>query len=404
MKRIALFSILATAGIIGLCFAQDPSSAPAQPGQEPETLASVRLDEFTIHPGKTCKNLTVFMITGPQPLKDRKLLTLDEALEAKTITIKETGNVNQLEAVNSGDVDVYIPSGTIFRGGKQDRMCGEDYIIGSGKTVPLQSFCVERGRWTQRGNAPVTHFQKSKNIDNSRELKLASRRQASQGQVWSQVANKQTKLSDKIEQDVRSGESSSSLELALDNKKLQEEIDHYVKQLEDLPSRRDDTIGYAFAINSKVYVIDTYGSKALFVKLWPKLLRSASIEAISDRTEEQAEPAKVADVQKLLKETAAGKQEQPTQAGGIQGGQIEAEKSMGWTSSDGDKLLRLNIINTEGLEELRQAPAENQGNRMQQNLNFDDLANQETLVAPGRVQREENQPAPVQQEESQPEE
>jgi hypothetical protein len=42
-----------------------------------------------------------------------------------------------------------------------------------------------------------------------------------------------------------------------------------------------DVIGYAFAINGEVNSADIYGSHELFVKLWPKLLRASSVEAVS---------------------------------------------------------------------------------------------------------------------------
>jgi hypothetical protein len=45
---------------------------------------------------------------------------------------------------------------------------------------------------------------------------------------------------------------------------------------------RGDVIGYAFAINGKVNSADLYGSKPLFRKLWPKLLKASAVEAVAE--------------------------------------------------------------------------------------------------------------------------
>jgi hypothetical protein len=41
-------------------------------------------------------------------------------------------------------------------------------------------------------------------------------------------------------------------------------------------------IGYAFAINGKMNGADVYAASQLFRKLWPKLIRSAAVEAVTD--------------------------------------------------------------------------------------------------------------------------
>ena len=41
-------------------------------------------------------------------------------------------------------------------------------------------------------------------------------------------------------------------------------------------------IGYVFAINGHVNSADVYASRALFVKLWPKLLKASAVEAVAE--------------------------------------------------------------------------------------------------------------------------
>jgi hypothetical protein len=64
-------------------------------------------------------------------------------------------------------------------------------------------------------------------------------------------------------------------------------------------------IGYAFAINGKVNSADLYGSKALFRKLWPKLLKANAIEAVAEFEEGKAFAALTAnDVIEYLNDAA----------------------------------------------------------------------------------------------------
>jgi hypothetical protein len=165
------------------------------------------------------KNLAIFLIHAEDRKDTTKFMTLEEALEQKKVTISETGTVNTLVIENvSDDVHVYIQSGDIVRGGKQDRTLGYDYVIPprSGKT-PLSCFCVESGRWRQRGNEKADEFSVSNKVLPSKGLKLSTNYGRSQSSVWKEVDALQDKLSINLGQSVRSKRSASSLELTLEN-------------------------------------------------------------------------------------------------------------------------------------------------------------------------------------------
>ena len=49
-------------------------------------------------------------------------------------------------------------------------------------------------------------------------------------------------------------------------------------------------IGFLFAINGEINSADTYGSKALFLKLWPKLIKAAAIEAVAETSDAETRP------------------------------------------------------------------------------------------------------------------
>src|SRR5205085_7933404 len=138
-------------------------------------------------------NLAVFLIHGPDKLKNREFLTLEEGIAKKVVVVHETSNVNELAIENTGDTDVYVQSGDIVKGGKQDRTIAMDFIAPakSGK-LPIASFCVEHGRWQQRGEEDAGLFQYGA-IVSGKGVKLAARRAMNQQEVWQELAVTQQK-------------------------------------------------------------------------------------------------------------------------------------------------------------------------------------------------------------------
>src|SRR5438093_3652055 len=115
-----------------------------------------------------------------------------------------------------------------------------------------------------------------------KQMKLAANvasTQASQSRVWDYVAQAQTKLSANCPAPVTADISPSSLQLALENKDLQQRIDAYVSALAKIVDAQPDAAGMAFAINGKMNSADVYCDAALFKAMWPKLLKSAATEA-----------------------------------------------------------------------------------------------------------------------------
>src|SRR5713101_8326232 len=151
--------------------AQDQRATP-QPSRPP-TMKS----EFHLSGPFSHENLTIFLIQGEDKLKDKKFLTLQEALEQKKIVVHETSNVNQLTVENlSPNEEIFIQSGEIVKGGKQDRLLSIDLIVSAHSgPVPIAAFCVEHGRWVKRGNEETDKFSSSADIAASKELRLASK-------------------------------------------------------------------------------------------------------------------------------------------------------------------------------------------------------------------------------------
>jgi hypothetical protein len=245
---------------------------------------------YTISGPFTHDNLTIFLLHGKDTLSGKPLLTLQEALDQKKAVVHETGQVNELSVENvSTDVEVYIQPGDIVKGGRQDRLIVYDLILPpkSGK-LPVASFCVESGRWQKRGAEAAGNFDKSLRCANSKDLKIAAQSgMRSQDQVWKKVQETQQKLSRNVGQAVENKESPTSLQLTLEDKKLLEELDKYVKELAKGVEGKKDVLGYAVAINGKVEAADVFGSNALFLKLWPKLINGSATEALAEKQKDK---------------------------------------------------------------------------------------------------------------------
>jgi hypothetical protein len=300
MKRSAF---VLTLGVILLALAAPAGLLINAQQQTTTESGDYRLSGPYVH-----KNLTIFLVHGKNSIKGKTFLTLQEALVQRKVVVYETKSVNELSIQNFSNEDVYVQSGDIVKGGQQDRMIGVDLIVPpkSGK-LPISAFCVEHGRWSGRGNERTTQFSSSSDAVATKEIKLAAKRSSSQGAVWENVKVAQDKLSANVGTRVNSDVSASSLQLAIENGKVQETAESYINALSGIVNRSNDVIGYVFALNGKVNSADIYGSNVLFKKLWPKLLKANAIEAIAELRQEKFKPASADHARGFLSEAEKAK-------------------------------------------------------------------------------------------------
>ncbi len=270
------------------------------------------------------ENLAVYFLhgesaSGPVPL------TLQEALAKGAAHVYETGRVSELFVENTGSQEVFIQAGDIVKGGQQDRVLTVSLLLPakSGK-VPIASFCVEQGRWSARGREDVARFASATDTLPSREAKLALKQAVSgmagpaedspraslgvtaglpniepripqqrstvrspgadgQTEIWNKVAETQRKLSDSLRSGVTSSQSATSLQLTLENEKVQQARAAFVTALQAKGEAAGDIIGVVVAVNGRISSAESYPSHGLFAKMWGKVLTAAATEAISER-------------------------------------------------------------------------------------------------------------------------
>jgi len=276
------------------------------------TIVFAQKPAYRISEPVTYKNLTIFLIHGKDAITKGNILTLQEAMERDILIVYETSEVNTLAVENvSKEYQVFIQSGDIVKGGKQDRVLAVSILIPamSGR-IEIASFCVESGRWEKRGREDAGKFSSSNDRIVSKDLKIAANKTKSQQEVWAKVGEAQGKLSRNVGGTVNSGVSATSLQLSLEDKKVTATVDEYINKLSAAIAGKNDVVGYAFAINGKINSADVYVSNALFKKLWPRMLKASAVEAVAEldgRSKIYAAAPKSASVTEFMEESEKGR-------------------------------------------------------------------------------------------------
>jgi hypothetical protein len=277
MKSSLLATGLVGLAMVGLWF----GGGGTQPLPAAHADDSPRVGEPLAH-----ENLSVYFIHGTDAMPPgTKILSLPEALEHELAVVHETSNVNMLAVENkSEDCELFIQSGDIVKGGKQDRMAQTDMLLPpKSGVVPLPAHCVEQGRWTGRGNEDTRGFKSSTKCAVGNDMKIANF-SGHQRAVWQSVEQQQTKTSNTLGVQVQAAASPTSFQLTLEAPAIQAKVAQYEAALKAAGEERDDIIGVVFAVNGNVTGAEVYGSNAIFRKAWPKLLNSAAVEAVAERT------------------------------------------------------------------------------------------------------------------------
>ena len=236
-------------------------------------------------PPVTHENLSVFFIAAPELIPGTPYLDLQGALQAGKAAVRETGDVNSLLVENlDPEKDLFLQACDLLRGGRQDRTLAVDLILGakSGQT-PVMAFCVESGRWRSRGDESVAHFSGSPRSLHSRRLRTATRLSKDQMEVWKEVSTSQQLLAASLGASVRDPASGSSLELSLDHARLRERAKGFRDALLGAVDAHGEAVGCAFTVNGLPASADLYGNRALFGKLWPKLLDASIHDAVESQ-------------------------------------------------------------------------------------------------------------------------
>ena len=207
------------------------------------------------------ENLSVYFVYGPDTVPDAKVMSLQEALERDLAVVHETSEVNTLAIENrSPDTELFVQSGDIVKGGKQDRMVQMDMLLPplSG-VVPMKAHCVEQGRWTGRGSEDARQFKSSGKCAVGNDMKIANY-SGQQPAVWQSVTANQSNLTANLHTPVNAPASPTSFQLTLEAPALAAKVAEYEAALKAAGEDRAGAVGVVFVVNGRVTAAEVYGS------------------------------------------------------------------------------------------------------------------------------------------------
>jgi hypothetical protein len=265
-------------------------------------------------------NLTIFPIYATDQPDIGDIITLDEAIRKGKAVVKEVGAasaresrssrparenrygttiiyrdresrhhepdiqiaangavVNTLVIQNLSGTTILVLAGTVVVGGKQDRQVGQDFIVPPWKTVPIDAFCVEHGRWqaTRQGQPTGGTFGAVGMLANQR-VRAAGQYKGDQTEVWAEVSN----VNRENAKSASTGTLLATLadgEVARDRSKLVQKLDGY---LQDVPHRRD-MVGLAYAVDGRVRGARWFINRDIYVQFEDTLIATMANEALT---------------------------------------------------------------------------------------------------------------------------
>jgi hypothetical protein len=278
MFRVALFGSMGVAAAVLLAlgvFLALPGKK-ALPDKEAPAEVEVEGTTYQIRGPFTHQDLTVFLLCFNRQ-DGNDFLTLDEGLKEGLVTITEQEHerVGALWIDNQSDRPLFLQEGERLVGGKQDRTIITSLVIPSksGKTS-VPTFCVEHSRWVEGDKGKKFGFSVNPALA-PKGVRGAAKVEGSQGRVWSCVAAQK----DSAHKMLKCPNTNSSVNEMLDAPQVQRISEEYAADLEKALSENSDAVGMAIVYGGQIEEVNLYPNRALFRKLFPRLVRAYAVQA-----------------------------------------------------------------------------------------------------------------------------
>jgi hypothetical protein len=251
--------------------------------------------------------LIVTPIAANTTSNTQDVIVLDEGFAKGLVVISEhgEGDVNNLRITNKSDRPLFLLSGEVVIGGKQDRIIGTNTLIPPRTTQHVPVFCVEHGRWAgdQKG------FTTANALAHGRLRARASYRD--QSQVWAEVS---------VMNNVRNTQNATDTYRTIATQQSNGSIAKQEKQMNSALQQisaedRKRLVGFVVAIDGKVVTVDMFGSNRLFAKLQAKLVKSYLTESLDVEVTAANAPPTAKSVKTFIGDSARGKVEKKHDSG-----------------------------------------------------------------------------------------
>jgi hypothetical protein len=233
---------------------------------------------------------------GPQRASARARPIEQRIRQVQSNDVGGGATVGTLVIENRGGSPVLVIAGTVVKGGKQDRQIAQDFVIEPGKTVPVDAYCVEQGRWsaTRKGEATGGNFTSTKMLA-PRKVRKAGQYERNQGKVWKEVAEVNKARGKKG--------ATGSLMNTYDDRDVRRAAEAKARRAERAlarMSRQDALVGVAYAIDGVVRAARWFATPGLFAEHREKILTTAALEAQEPGTKRSGKTATPGDVRRFV--------------------------------------------------------------------------------------------------------
>ncbi|MHB0999061.1 MAG: ARPP-1 family domain-containing protein [Armatimonadota bacterium] len=267
-----------------------------------ENVVMDYLSSVEFRDAQTFSNMTVLPLFSPI---ENKLvyITLGEAMENGTLTIKEVnngGSVPQLAVVNSGDIPVLLLDGEELIGAKQNRVVNTTILLKERSDTVIPVSCTEHGRWEYSSDrfhdsdvilANNIRGKKSRSVSNS--LQYSRSFASDQCEVWEEIAE----LHNSAGIDSETGAMKDAFE------QRDVELNRYLDVFCIMPEQR----GIFVFIDRHIVGFDFLSSEAAYSRVHSKLVKSYAIDALVRRHKVEAIPD-LAEAKAFVKSVANAKE------------------------------------------------------------------------------------------------
>ena len=201
------------------------------------------------------------------------VITLSQAIKQGLAVVSERGtasteNVHYLRINNHSDQMIYVSSGEILSGGRQDRIVAQDTLLEpNGRDQYVSAMCVEELRWSEKEKKfsyqGFANPALRKVLDQSRNQVL----------IWREISKQ-------LRDNNIPSKSSAYLSRVADKKMMQLNDEYYNFFKEKFKSADSSIVGFVCMTGNRVIGADIYASTDLFYNQLDPLLKGYCDQAV----------------------------------------------------------------------------------------------------------------------------
>jgi hypothetical protein len=291
-----------------------------------------------------CGSLEVFHLQWPVG-NGPAYVTLDEALASHWIEIAEStesGQVSKIKIINHSEHMIFLMAGEQLVGCKQNRVLNSSIMVPPKAEMPLAVTCVERGRWgyssgafSSAGTSSYYGLRAMMSGHAHQGYRSSGMPVSDQREVWGEVSRKIDAM--------RSPSRSDAMQDVYRNHAVK------LKELEEKVPAPTDCNAAVFVVAGMVVGSDFFDKKETLQKLWPKLIRSCSLDALEQQTQ-NVRSTSAEDISTWLERSANAAQEPFSSPGLGQDVRIEGEYVLGASLVLDDHPIHMELFHRPKLE------------------------------------------------------